>query len=423
MLNRSSSSVYLPARLKTTILFCNFPPSAIASSSSLHAKRPVTDSIFILFVLCLNVVICEWLTRRPGFHHIGTALLVIILTAIEANLNLIPTTETPVYESIFAYLAPFALFLLLLSVNLKDLRQAGLPMLTMFLLGSVGTIIGVCVSVWLFAAPQTVGNLYYALMGMFTGTYIGGSVNYHAVALHYGVSKAGNLFIAATAADNIITALWMAATLSLPRLLQRRFPRQLPTATRSQAATPGAGTAAFDDTEPINPYDLAVLLALGFGAIFISKQLAALVPAIPFVLILTTVALVLAQFRVVNKLRGSRLLGLLGIYVFLAVIGAYCDIATLLHDGQLALVLFGIILSLVLIHALILFGVGAFFKQDWDVLSIASQANIGGSTSALALARSLNRPDLQLPAVLVGSLGNAIGTYLGILVAEVLRAG
>jgi uncharacterized membrane protein len=80
------------------------------------------------------------------------------------------------------------------------------------------------------------------------------------------------------------------------------------------------------------------------------------------------------------------------------------------------------ILLLVLIHALILFGIGAIFKQDWDVLGIASQASIGGATSALALAKSLNRPDLQLPAVLVGTLGNALGTYLGILVAEMLKA-
>ncbi|AUD02836.1 DUF819 family protein [Spirosoma pollinicola] len=387
----------------------------------------MVDSIFILFVLCLNVVICEWLTRKPGFHHIGTALLVIILTAIEANFHLIPTTETPVYESIFSYLAPFSLFLLLLSVNLKDLRQAGLPMVTMFLVGSAGTVIGVFVSVWLFSAPNTVGNLYYALAGMFTGTYIGGSVNFHAVALHYGVSKAGNLFIAATAADNIMTALWMAATLSLPRILQKYFPRKQMSSASStetvfQLGDEQSDTNPFTDAETMNPSDLALLLALGFGSIFLSKQLAAILPMIPFVLILTTIALVLAQFRVVNKLRGSRLLGLFGIYVFLAVIGAYCDIATLLHDGQLAIILFGMILTLVLIHAVILFGIGAFFKQDWDVLGIASQANVGGATSALALAKSLNRPDLQLPAVLVGTLGNAIGSYLGIVVAEVLRA-
>ena len=378
----------------------------------------MADTIFILFILCVNVVVCEWLSTRPGFSHIGTALLVILLTAIEANLGIIPTTETPAYEGIFSYVAPFALFLLLLTVNLNDLRQAGLPMLTLFLVGSAGTIIGVFTSVWLFSAPETVGKLYYALAGMFTGTYIGGSINFHAVALHYGVSKAGNLFVAATAADNIMTTLWMVATLAIPRFLQRRFPRQLPTS----APVEGTPAAAYTDAETMSPSDLGMLLAMGLGAIVLSKQVATLLPALPFVLVLTSLALLLAQFRRVNNLRGSRLLGLFCIYLFLAVIGAYCDVAALLYDGRLAIVLFGMILTLVLIHALIVFGIGAFFKQDWDVLGIVSQANVGGATSALALAKSLNRPDLQLPGVLVGTLGNAIGTYLGIIVAEVLKA-
>lgn len=381
----------------------------------------MTDSVFILFVLSLNVVFCEWLSRKPVFRDIGTALLVIIVTAIEANLRLIPTTDTPVYDGIFSYIAPFSLFLLLLGVNLKDLKQAGLPMISMYLIGSAGVIIGVLTSVWMFSAPQTVGNLYYALAGMFTGTYIGGSINFHALALHYNVSKAGNLFVAATAADNILTALWMVATLAIPRYLQTRYPRRLPTANSDATDAATGDHPVFSDAETVSPMDLALLLTLGFGTIFVAKQLAGLFPALPFVLIVTTIALVLAQFRTINHLKGGRLLGLFGVYVFLAVIGAYCDIAALLRDGKLAMVLFGMILLLVAIHAVILFGIGALFKQDWDVLGIASQANIGGATSALALARSLNRTDLQLPAVLVGTLGNAIGTYLGILVAELLR--
>ena len=382
----------------------------------------VTDSLFILFVLGANVVFCEWLCRKPGFRHIGTALLVIVVTAIEANLGLIPTTATPVYDTIFSYLAPFALFLLLLGVNLKDLKQAGLPMLSMYLLGAVGTVVGVLVSVWVFSAQESIGPLFYALAGMFTGTYTGGSVNFHAVALHYNVSKAGNLFIAATAADNIITTLWMMVTLSAPRLLQRRFPRSLTARSLpNSAAITGEPIDAYSDSETMTPYDLGLLLSLGLGAIWVSQQLATVVP-VPFVLILTTIALALAQFRVVNKLRGSRLLGLFGIYIFLAVIGAYCDVAALLSDGRLAGVLFGIIAVAVLVHAGILFGIGALLRQDWDVLGVASQANVGGSTSALALAKSLGRPDLQLPAVLVGTLGNALGSYLGIFVAELLRA-
>lgn len=67
------------------------------------------------------------------------------------------------------------------------------------------------------------------------------------------------------------------------------------------------------------------------------------------------------------------------------------------------------------------FGGGAVLKLDPAVAAVASQANIGGGTSALALARSLDREDLELPAILVGSLGNALGTYLGFLAVVLLR--
>ena len=129
----------------------------------------------------------------------------------------------------------------------------------------------------------------------------------------------------------------------------------------------------------------------------------------------------LAQFPVVNKLKGHKLLGLLGIYLFLAVIGAYCDVPALLKDGQLAVILMVFVSILVGVHGLITYGMGALLKQDWDIVSIASQANVGGSASAMALSRSLNRNDLTLPGILVGALGNATGTYWGILVAEFIR--
>ncbi|HEV7348381.1 DUF819 family protein [Telluribacter sp.] len=70
---------------------------------------------------------------------------------------------------------------------------------------------------------------------------------------------------------------------------------------------------------------------------------------------------------------------------------------------------------IVLVHGILIVGIARLFRQDWDVVAVASQANIGGASSALA------PPDLKLPAILVGTLGNGLGTYAGFLVAEWLR--
>ena len=109
------------------------------------------------------------------------------------------------------------------------------------------------------------------------------------------------------------------------------------------------------------------------------------------------------------------------VLLFLAVVGAYCDIGALIQNKETALLLLQWVTLIVFIHGIIIFTVGGLLKQDWSIVSIASNANIGGATSAAVLATSINRKDLRLAGILVGSLGNAIGTYLGILMAEFLK--
>ena len=141
---------------------------------------------------------------------------------------------------------------------------------------------------------------------------------------------------------------------------------------------------------------------------------------IPSIIILTIIALILAQFSYINRLQGSRMLGLFSVYIFLCVIGAYCDIGALTQMGGIGLELLAIMATTVLIHGIIIFGFCYLAKMDLDQAAVASQANIGGGTTALALARSIHRSDLVLPAVLLGSLGNALGTFIGFTVAGII---
>ncbi len=380
----------------------------------------ITDPIYVLSVLSLLVAFSEWLCRKRAFRQIGSALVVIIAGAVLANAGLLPSSSNapPLYDGIFGYVAPLAIFFLLLDVRLKDLRAAGLPMIALFLVGSATTILGTFVGYHLVAPSGHGIPNAHAVAGMFTGTYIGGSVNLNAVALHYGVTKDGTLFAAINAADNVITTIWIIATLLLPRLLQRWLPRR---PVNPAVAAKALADGALDRKENVDVFGLSILLGLGSATLFVSKLCSHYAPAIPSILILTTIALALAQVPAVHKLRGARTLGYFSVLLFLAVVGAYCDLGALIANGSVAILLLEWVTIIVAIHALLLFVIGGLLKQDWAVVSIASNANIGGATSAGVLATALGRDDLRLPGILVGSLGNAIGTYLGIFVAEWLR--
>ena len=381
-----------------------------------------TNPVTIIAILLFVVVAAEWLSDKAYFRHAGTGLLVIIFGAILSNAGIIPDSSpaTPVYGAVFSYIAPLSIFLILLSVNLVSVKKAGKPMLIMFLIGSLATVIGAVVAMWVLNGQHEIGELYYAIGGMYTGTYIGGSLNFNAVALHYGVAQEGGLYSAATVADNIMSAVWVVATLAIPQFLNKKFPQHKSTLDGDENIS--EVVTIHSDTENVGPFDLAFLLLLGLSGILVSHWLHQMIPFIPMILWLTTIALSLAQIPIVHQLKGHKLMGLLGVYVFLTVIGAYCDIPALLANGRLAVVLLLMVTLLVLIHGIIIYGLGALMKQDWDIISIASQANVGGTATALALARSLDRNDLVLPGILAGALGNAMGTYIGILVAEFMRS-
>ncbi len=387
-----------------------------------------TDPLFILTVLGLLVVLSEWLARRPFFRHLGSALIVIILTAIVANAGLIPAGSTaeapvPVYDAVFGSIAPIAIFWLLLPVNLRDVLRAGLPLIALFLVGAAATMAGVVIATHVVGAPAAFGTTYHGVAGMFAATYIGGGINFNAVALQYGVVRDAGVFAGSIVVDNVITTIWIVTTLALPRALANLWPNARRT-DRAAAAPTGPIVDLAAEIETVDPRKLALALALGIGALWASNALAAAFAAIgwtvPSILIITTLAVVLAQVRPISRLPGTRVLGMVAVYLFLAVVGAFCDVRALGRLGSLGLVIFAFAAITVAVHGAITFGAAWIFRMDLDGAAVASQANVGGSTSALALAKSLGREDLLVPGILLGSLGNAVGTFLGFLVASLV---
>ena len=375
----------------------------------------VSNPIYVLGMLSLMIILSIYIGKTKLGKQFGAALLVILFTAVIANLKLIPSASNSIglYNVIFKYVAPISIFYLLLNVNLNSIKKAGLPMISLFIIGSLATTFGILLS-WILLSPETVlGNDAKIIAGMLTGTYTGGSVNFNAVALEYGFQKKGILYAGTIAVDNVVTALWILVTLILPMLLSRIWKSKI------GVNKINSDKVKFSD-KGINITSLAWLTFLGITSFYLSEILVEYFPRIPSILILTTIGIGLAQTKFVSNLNGSHDLGLYLVYLFLAVIGAYCEIGAVYQLKEIGITLLLFSSLAVLIHGIFTVLFGGLLYRDWQMIAIVSQANVGGGASAIALAETFERNELILPAILVGTLGNALGTYLGFFVVYVL---
>lgn len=360
------------------------------------------------------VVLAAYIAKTNIGKKLGIALLVILFTAIIANLNLIPSASNaiPLYDIIFNYLAPISIFYLMLGVNLTSIKKAGAPMIILFLIGSFATTAGILLS-WHIVSPQNVlGEDAKIIAGMLTGTYTGGSVNFNAVALEYNFQERGILYAGTIAIDNVVTTLWIVITLVFPGILRKFW--------KDKKMKISEKNEVIEENENIDFQSLAWLMFLGLFAYLISNLISEVFPKIPFIITISTIGIFLAQTRFVSSLKGSHTIGLYLVYIFLAVIGAYCEISSVIELKEVGVSLLLFASLAVIFHGVVVILIGSITYRDWDMISIVSQANIGGGTTAIALAETFKRRELLIPAILVGILGNALGTYLGFMMVYLL---
>ena len=374
----------------------------------------LNNPIYVLAVLCLMVILAVYAAKTKTGSKFGAALLVIVFTAVVANLGLIPSASDsiPLYDGIFTYLAPLSIFYLLLGVNLNSIKKAGAPMIILFVLGSLATALGVLVAWYVVSPEQALGEDARVIAGMLAGTYTGGSANFNAVALQYKMQEKGILYAGTIAVDNVVTTLWIIVTLAIPTVMQKFW--------KTRKVSQNTLEAPIAEEESFDFRSLIWLTFMGVLAYFVSEKLSEIFPQIPSILTLSTLGVVLAQFRFVNQLKGSHFLGLYLVYIFLAVIGAYCEIASVIELKSIGTTLLVFASISVFVHGVLIVGLGSLFFRDWEMIAIASQANVGGGTTAMALAETFHRNELILPAILVGSLGTALGTYIGFAIVAFL---
>ena len=374
----------------------------------------IDDPVAVLVVLAAVVLVALKLEARVTlFRSLGAALMGILIGMLLSNLGVIPG-ESPVYDFLQGTGVSIGIVLILTSVNVRSVVDAGPSMLAAFAIGAGGTGLGAMVAgLVLF---RQIGDETWKLTGQFTGTYTGGGVNYAALGRAFDTSS--DLFTAALAADVILTAIWMAACLAVPVLLGKRTPK-LARETATADAPMTLERSLYSSGRAVSLADAAALVLIAVGAVWVAGALAERVPVLPEVLWLTSVALVAAQLPAVKRLSGGAMIGNYWVLLFLASNGAQSVIQNIVKVGP-AVFYFACIT--VAIHGVVIFGVGRVLKLDLGTLAIASQANVGGAASAMAMASARGYGDRLLPGVAVGLAGYAVGNYLGFAVATIMRS-
>jgi uncharacterized membrane protein len=354
-----------------------------------------------------------WCERFPWGRKYSGVMLLMTAAIVLANLKIIPTSA-PAYDVVWDYLVPIAIPLLLFQANIKRIIRESGPTLTAFIIGTAAVVAGTFIGVSLL----DLGPDEAELAGIFTGTYIGGSLNFAAVAEASGMQD-GSMLAAAVAADNVVTNLHFLLIIFLPGVAW--MARAYPTHHMDNAEQITTGEHRVHRIADLDIAGLLAALALAFVLAALGKLMADFASLPQFAILGTTVlTLMVATFapRQIDNLSGHSEAGNVLMFIFLASIGATADLWKLIEIGP---VLFVFATIIIVVHLVVLFGLGKVLKLDLAELAMASAVCIGGPSSAAAIASAKGWRDLLIPGVLAGSFGYAIGSFIGVSVVEWLR--
>ena len=385
-------------------------------------------------VLSCTAALAIYLEQKYKWANKVTACIIAIFTTlILSNLNIIPT-KAAVYDSVWNYVVPLAVPMLLFKANIKKIAKDSGRLFFIYIISSIGTLLGSFIAFYILRGQ--IKDLA-KIMPMFTGTYTGGSVNFVAMADNYKVDQ--SITSAALVADNLLMAVYFFVLIALPSInfIYKRFTHPyIDGLEREKSDETKTKAAQFWKAKEISLLDIAKVIATAFFIVTLSDAIARyfsyLVPkSTVFMqlvnallsnkyLIMTTMTMLASSVfsSYFERMSGSQEIGSFLIYLFFAVIGAPASLKLIIEKSPLLLLLAAIIVLVNLIISLIF---GKLFKFSIEEIIIASNANVGGPTTAAAMAVSKSWDCLIAPALLVGTLGYVLGNWYGIIVGTILK--
>lgn len=362
-----------------------------------------------------------WLVHRFAWaRNLGTIVLCYALGLIVGNLGLLPASFAPAQSTLLEVTIALALPLILLTVDVRAWSRIAGKALASMALAVLSVLI---VSTGLFFVYRHLGtDKAYELAGLSVGIYTGGTPNLAAIKTALGVADARYLLF--NAFDVAVGALYLLFMVTVAKAFFGRF---LPAyvAPRGPALEVPIDTHDEDYASLLHRRGLArvaqslgvALLVVGL-AVGLSTLLGAGNSPAVVIALLTSFALMASLLAPVRRLAESYKAGMYLIYVFSFTVASLAQFTTL-ADLDLSLLLF------VVVAVSASMGLHALFcwlaKIDVDTFLVTSMSTICSPPFVPMMARSLGNQAVLLSGIATGIIGYAVGTYLGIALALLLK--
>jgi uncharacterized membrane protein len=351
--------------------------------------------------------------------HLNALLQAGTITQSDGLVNQIASLQNMVYSILILIAIPLLLF----SMDIKKWLKLAPEALKSLILGIISLIIVIFAGYFLLVRNQPEG---YKVAGMLVGVYTGGTPNLVAIATALKVSP--NVFILTNTYDMVIGAFFL---LFLMTVAQRVFNLILPHF--GDVKKHKAICKVIKETEGVDNYlgmlnwravkrlavallisILIVAISYGFGSVVSKNAQMAVI-----ILTLTTLGLVASLIKKINSIEHSFQFGMYFIIVFSLIIASMADLHSMFQIKFLNMFLYVAIayLGSTIIHV----GLSAIFKIDTDTTIVTITGLTYSPPFVPAVAAALRNKEVILTGITNGIIGYAIGNYLGVFIAYILK--
>lgn len=347
-----------------------------------------------------------WSEKTTWGSSLSGALVSTLVGLAASNAGLIPSTA-PAYMVVNKFLLPLSVPLLLFSADLRVVVASTGRLLLAFCLGSVATVVGTLVAMKVVPL-HSLGADGWKIAAALMSRHIGGAVNYVAVSEVFGVSS--SVLAAGLAADNLVCALYFTTIFALAS----RVPKVSSTAESEVASTNQIGPQ--DQAGP-RAYLLESATALALSAcictvgVYLAHSLGFKGGDIPCITVLVVFLATFCPSWVGSLAPAGETLAMILVQIFFTVVGASASVSSVLGTASY---IFLFCLVQVAAHLVLILSVGSFLGFDQKYLLVASNANVGGPTTAASLTTAKGWKELIVPGILAGIFGVAIATFIAI---------